>query len=125
MEKNHLPGAACPRLAPRGSFPSAWHEVPARPRRRHAIYQQNAAGFQDECTKQLVGSVVITRYNNRTYRVDDIDWDKTPRDSFTLASGEEITFVDYYRWGASGDAALVATGRVWDVVAPRHGFASG
>uniref|UniRef100_A0A8B9BPT5 Piwi-like protein 2 n=1 Tax=Anser brachyrhynchus TaxID=132585 RepID=A0A8B9BPT5_9AVES len=62
----------------------------------HAIYQQNATGFQDECTKQLVGSVVITRYNNRTYRVDDIDWDKTPRDSFTLASGEEITFVDYY-----------------------------
>ncbi|KAI6073607.1 Piwi-like protein 2 [Aix galericulata] len=62
----------------------------------HAIYKQSAAGFQDECTKQLVGSMVITRYNNRTYRIDDIDWDRTPRDSFTLASGEEITFVDYY-----------------------------
>nr|XP_038022885.1 piwi-like protein 2 isoform X2 [Anas platyrhynchos] len=62
----------------------------------HAIYKQNAAGFKDECTKQLVGSMVLTRYNNRTYRIDDIDWDRTPRDSFTLASGEEITFVDYY-----------------------------
>lgn len=49
--------------------------------------------------------MVLTRYNNRTYRIDDIDWDRTPRDSFTLASGEEITFVDYYRWGASGCAA--------------------
>ncbi|KAM9252529.1 piwi-like protein 2 [Cariama cristata] len=62
----------------------------------HTIYKQNINSFQDECTKQLVGNVVITRYNNRTYRIDDIDWNKTPRDSFTLASSEEITFVDYY-----------------------------
>ncbi|KAM6040380.1 piwi-like protein 2 [Chlamydotis macqueenii] len=62
----------------------------------HAIYKQSLSSFQDECIKQLVGNVVITRYNNRTYRIDDIDWNKTPRDSFTLASGEEITFVDYY-----------------------------
>ncbi|XP_074419907.1 piwi-like protein 2 isoform X1 [Larus michahellis] len=62
----------------------------------HTIYKQSLSSFQDECTKQLVGNVVITRYNNRTYRVDDIDWNKTPRDSFTLLSGEEITFVEYY-----------------------------
>uniref|UniRef100_A0A674GVA3 Piwi like RNA-mediated gene silencing 2 n=1 Tax=Taeniopygia guttata TaxID=59729 RepID=A0A674GVA3_TAEGU len=61
------------------------------------IHSQSQRTFQDECIKQLVGSVVMTRYNNRTYRVDDIDWDKTPRDTFTLASGQEITFVDYYR----------------------------
>lgn len=58
--------------------------------------------FQDECIKQLVGSVVITRYNNRTYRIDDIDWSKTPQDTFTLASGEDVTFVSYYRWGRMG-----------------------
>ncbi|XP_009996166.1 PREDICTED: LOW QUALITY PROTEIN: piwi-like protein 2 [Chaetura pelagica] len=62
----------------------------------HSLYKQNLSSFQDECTKQLVGSVVITRYNNRTYRIDDIDWDKSPRDSFTLASGQQVTFVDYY-----------------------------
>ncbi|XP_010162141.2 piwi-like protein 2, partial [Antrostomus carolinensis] len=62
----------------------------------HTIYKQNLSSFQDECIKQLVGNVVITRYNHRTYRIDDIDWDKTPRNSFTLASGEEITFMDYY-----------------------------
>ncbi|XP_066193197.1 piwi-like protein 2 [Sylvia atricapilla] len=60
------------------------------------IHAQSQRTFQDECTKQLVGSVVMTRYNNRTYRVDDIDWDKTPKDTFTLASGQEITFVEYY-----------------------------
>ncbi|XP_017587892.1 PREDICTED: piwi-like protein 2 [Corvus brachyrhynchos] len=60
------------------------------------IHAQCQRTFQDECIKQLVGSVVMTRYNNRTYRVDDIDWDKTPKDTFTLASGQEITFVEYY-----------------------------
>ncbi|XP_014748405.1 PREDICTED: piwi-like protein 2 [Sturnus vulgaris] len=60
------------------------------------IHSQSQRTFQEECIKQLVGCVVMTRYNNRTYRVDDIDWDKTPKDTFTLASGQEITFVEYY-----------------------------
>ncbi|XP_038241003.1 piwi-like protein 2 isoform X5 [Dermochelys coriacea] len=62
----------------------------------HAIYQQSAENFQDECTKQLIGNIVITRYNNHTYRIDDIDWNKTPKDSFTMSDGKEITFIDYY-----------------------------
>ncbi|XP_057268584.1 piwi-like protein 2 [Pezoporus wallicus] len=62
----------------------------------HSIYKQSPGSFQEECVKQLVGSVVITRYNNRTYRLDDIDWSKTPQDTFTLASGEDVTFVSYY-----------------------------
>ncbi|XP_067399837.1 piwi-like protein 2 isoform X2 [Emydura macquarii macquarii] len=62
----------------------------------HAVYQQSRENFQDECTKQLIGNIVITRYNNHTYRIDDIDWNKTPKDSFTMADGKEITFTDYY-----------------------------
>ncbi|XP_030869998.2 piwi-like protein 2 isoform X1 [Gorilla gorilla gorilla] len=62
----------------------------------HAIYQQNKEHFQDECTKLLVGNIVITRYNNRTYRIDDVDWNKTPKDSFTMSDGKEITFLEYY-----------------------------
>uniref|UniRef100_A0A673SZT2 Piwi-like protein 2 n=1 Tax=Suricata suricatta TaxID=37032 RepID=A0A673SZT2_SURSU len=62
----------------------------------HAMYQQNKENFQDECTKLLVGNIVITRYNNRTYRIDDVDWNKTPKDSFTMSDGKEITFLEYY-----------------------------
>nr|XP_035931051.1 piwi-like protein 2 isoform X2 [Halichoerus grypus] len=62
----------------------------------HAMYQQNKENFQDECTKLLVGNIVITRYNNRTYRIDDVDWNKTPKDSFTVSDGKEITFLEYY-----------------------------
>uniref|UniRef100_A0A8B9KP79 Piwi-like protein 2 n=1 Tax=Astyanax mexicanus TaxID=7994 RepID=A0A8B9KP79_ASTMX len=61
------------------------------------IYQQSPEHFQDECTKEFVGAIVITRYNNRTYRIDDIKWSKSPKDSFTLADGSETTFIDYYR----------------------------
>ncbi|KAM9312009.1 piwi-like protein 2 [Gastrophryne carolinensis] len=62
------------------------------------MYQESCheSNFQDEVTKQLVGSIVITRYNNRTYRIDDIDWRKTPKDVFTMADGTDISFIDYY-----------------------------
>eukprot|EP00064_Thunnus_orientalis_P003716 superscaffoldBa00000315_g3727 len=62
----------------------------------NTLYQQSKENFQDECTKELIGSIVITRYNNRTYRIDAIEWNKSPRDTFTLMDGTKTTFVDYY-----------------------------
>ncbi|ETE62666.1 Piwi-like protein 2, partial [Ophiophagus hannah] len=62
----------------------------------HRIYQQSRENFQDECTKQLIGNIIITRYNNKNYRIDDIDWNKTPQNSFTMSDGKEITFLEYY-----------------------------
>ncbi|XP_067857698.1 piwi-like protein 2 [Heptranchias perlo] len=61
-----------------------------------AIYQKSSENFQDDCTKQLVGSIIMTKYNNRTYRIDDIDWNKAPSSSFRMADGKDITFCDYY-----------------------------
>uniref|UniRef100_A0A8C1QC99 Piwi-like RNA-mediated gene silencing 2 n=1 Tax=Cyprinus carpio TaxID=7962 RepID=A0A8C1QC99_CYPCA len=61
------------------------------------FYQGSRESFQDVCTKEFVGSIVITRYNNRIYRIDDIEWSKSPKDTFTLANGTVTTFVDYYR----------------------------
>ncbi|XP_072341649.1 piwi-like protein 2 [Scyliorhinus torazame] len=61
-----------------------------------AIYQRSSENFQDDCTKQLVGSIIMTKYNNRTYRIDDIDWDRAPTSCFQMADGRDITFSDYY-----------------------------
>uniref|UniRef100_A0A8C5EP95 Piwi-like protein 2 n=1 Tax=Gouania willdenowi TaxID=441366 RepID=A0A8C5EP95_GOUWI len=61
------------------------------------LYQRSTENFQDECTKELVGSIVITRYNNRTYRIDAIEWNKSPKDTFTLMDGTKTSFVEYYR----------------------------
>ena len=43
------------------------------------------------------GETVMTKYNNRTYRIDDVDETANPNSSFTLADGRSMTFVEYYR----------------------------
>ncbi|XP_014883055.1 piwi-like protein 2 [Poecilia latipinna] len=60
------------------------------------LYRQSKENFQDVCTKELVGAIVITRYNNRTYRIDSIEWNKSPNDTFTLMDGTKTTFLEYY-----------------------------
>nr|XP_012632060.1 piwi-like protein 3 isoform X2 [Microcebus murinus] len=46
---------------------------------------------------ELVGSIVVTTYNNKTYRVDGINWEQTPRDTFEKSDGKRITYIDYYK----------------------------
>uniref|UniRef100_A0A8C9W4Y1 Piwi-like RNA-mediated gene silencing 1 n=1 Tax=Scleropages formosus TaxID=113540 RepID=A0A8C9W4Y1_SCLFO len=52
--------------------------------------------FVETCKKELVGLVVLTKYNNKTYRVDDIAWDHTPCNTFTRG-GTVISFKDYFK----------------------------
>jgi len=54
--------------------------------------------FMTTMTKKLVGQIVLTRYNNKTYRVDDLAWGKTPKDTFKsdAAGGTEISYLDYF-----------------------------
>lgn len=37
------------------------------------------------------------RYNNRTYRIDDILWDASADGTFETDSGKKITYVEYYK----------------------------
>ena len=46
--------------------------------------------------KALLGVVVITRYNNKNYRIDEICFDKKPSDKFQLNDGTEIDYRQYY-----------------------------
>lgn len=39
----------------------------------------------------------LCRYNNRTYRIDDIDWDNNPKGTFRKSDGSEMSFVEYYK----------------------------
>ncbi|KAK7070137.1 Piwi-like protein 1 [Halocaridina rubra] len=52
--------------------------------------------FKFLCGKQLLGMVVMTIYNQRTYRIDDIAWNLTATSKFSC-QGEEITYLDYYQ----------------------------
>ncbi|XP_056389515.1 piwi-like protein 1 [Hyla sarda] len=53
--------------------------------------------FFDACSKELIGQIVLTKYNNRTYRIDDINWDFTPESFFKKSDGSDISFIDYYK----------------------------
>ncbi|ETE66337.1 Piwi-like protein 1, partial [Ophiophagus hannah] len=64
----------------------------------YTLYDQvGEQQFRELCTKELIGVIVLTRYNNKTYRVDDIDWESSPKNSFKKSDGTEISFVDYYK----------------------------
>ncbi|TNM90204.1 hypothetical protein fugu_004438 [Takifugu bimaculatus] len=58
--------------------------------------QCGSHNFIDICTKELIGLIILTKYNNKTYRIDDIAWDHTPSNTFTRGE-TNISFRDYYK----------------------------
>jgi aubergine-like protein len=50
--------------------------------------------------KLLIGSSVLTLYNKKCYKVDDIEWDMSPSSTFEK-EGTATDFKKYYttRWG--------------------------
>uniref|UniRef100_A0A0C9PZ99 PIWIL1_0 protein n=1 Tax=Fopius arisanus TaxID=64838 RepID=A0A0C9PZ99_9HYME len=57
---------------------------------------RDKGNFRDAVTAELLGMTVLTRYNNQTYRIDDIHWDKCPEFTFNC-KGEEISLARYYK----------------------------
>lgn len=53
--------------------------------------KQNNKDSKQEITSILLGSTVITHYNNKTYRVDDIDFSMTPLSTFDQ-NGTQVSF---------------------------------
>jgi len=45
----------------------------------------------------VIGSIVLTGYNNKTYRIDEIDEDSNTQSTFRKKDGSSISYVDYYR----------------------------
>lgn len=52
--------------------------------------------YQQVFQQQILGMIVLTRYNNKTYRVSDVDWNITPQSQFETRNGP-ISYIDYYR----------------------------
>ena len=60
----------------------------------HASFLQN---YRNTAKKLLIGQSIITRYNNKTYKIDDVDFDKSPESDFEKTPGVRITFLSYYK----------------------------
>lgn len=51
-----------------------------------------------KCFQEIVlGMTTLTGYNNKTYRIDDVDFDKSPKSTFPTKDGGQMTFLDYYK----------------------------
>lgn len=61
--------------------------------------RNEGGNFKEKFTEQVLGMTVLTDYNNKTYRVDDIDFNQKPSDTFESKKepNKRITFIDYYQ----------------------------
>ena len=44
----------------------------------------------------LIILIFFFSYNNKTYKIDDINWDSNPKDTFNTRKGD-VSFVEYYK----------------------------
>lgn len=51
--------------------------------------------YQEAFKRAVIGTVVLTGYNNKTYRVDDVDFDASPSSTFETKTGHK-SIVEYY-----------------------------
>lgn len=48
----------------------------------------------EEIMTQFCGATIITHYNKKTYRIDDIDFNLSPLSTF-LKNGSEVSYFSY------------------------------
>ena len=61
------------------------------------ISRNNPTNVQESIRSELREKLVVTGYNKRCYKIDDVDFDSNPTSSFKTKDGREITFIDYFR----------------------------
>lgn len=59
------------------------------------IYREER-DFQSKFLTFVLGQTVLTEFNNRTYRIDDVDFSQSPKNTFQSKNGP-ITFLEYYQ----------------------------
>ncbi|XP_050528913.1 protein argonaute-3-like [Daktulosphaira vitifoliae] len=60
------------------------------------IMKSKQEDYKQKIMAALCGSTVITHYNRKTYRIDDIDFSMTPLSTFEK-NGVQISYAEYYR----------------------------
>lgn len=51
--------------------------------------------YIEQCRLNTLGLVVLTDYNNKTYRINELDFSQSPLSTFNC-KGKDTTFVEYY-----------------------------
>lgn len=59
------------------------------------IRRSNPRDFETVFRQKVLGMTVLTDYNNKTYRIDDIDFTITPSTTFSQ-KGTDVSILQYY-----------------------------
>lgn len=57
--------------------------------------KDKGGSWQDAFKKEMIGSTVLTAYNNATYRINDVTFEMTPMDTFKRGD-KDVTYKEYY-----------------------------
>lgn len=68
-------------------------------------YSSHRDRFQQVFQQQVLGMIVLTRYNNKTYRITDVDFTITPKSTFETRTGP-TTYIEYYKKVRRNDFVL-------------------
>lgn len=58
--------------------------------------EQRGRDWQEAINEAIVGSTVVTKYNQKTYRVERIDFSMSPETTFDK-NGTQVSYAEYYK----------------------------
>lgn len=58
--------------------------------------QNPSQNLMDTVKASLLNTVVLTKYNNKSYRIDDVDFSVNPMSTFKSKNGD-VSYMDYYK----------------------------
>ena len=59
--------------------------------------QSMTRGGRSSAERVLMGAIIMTRYNNKTYKIDDIAWEESASGHFSGRDGRRVTYAEYYQ----------------------------
>lgn len=60
-------------------------------------YDRRRHEYKADFCNSVIGIMVLTDYNNHTYRIEDVDFDTSPSSTFPMKNGQHVSYQDYYR----------------------------
>lgn len=61
---------------------------------------KSGGNTKESIAKEIYGRGVMTTYNKRIYRIEEVDYERSPKDTFLLKEKRmtrEISYIDYYK----------------------------
>ncbi|XP_052739671.1 piwi-like protein Siwi [Bicyclus anynana] len=59
-------------------------------------YIAKSPNYKPIFTEELVSKIVMTDYNKKTYRIDDVSWNDSPLSTFRMKD-QDVSYVEYYQ----------------------------